>query len=284
MLNLATLACLGALAGVLAAAGRLAAPGPILLRYSAMTVGVGAIAVLARRLDRLPRPLRIVVDFYPIAFIPLLYESLGPLIASSRGRARDDLLIAADRALFGRDATLWLERFVRPFWNDFFAIAYLSYYFIAIALGAVLWVRRDKTVARRFIFTLTVCYLASYAGYFLVPALGPRVAVTHAIQVADTPIAREIARTLDRLEHTKYDVFPSGHTMIAVTVLLVSFQRARAMFWVLLPVAGCLIASTVYCRYHYVVDLIAGTVLAIAIVPLADRWYDRWSEYGSATK
>src|SRR5262245_27144481 len=208
-----------------------------------MAAGVGVIDVLAGRFERLARPLQIAVDFYPAAFIPLLYESLGPLIAAARGRARDDLLIAADRALFGVDATVWLERFVRPFWNDFFAIAYVTYYFIAIVLGAVLWARKDKTAARRFIFTLTVCYLVSYAGYFLLPALGPRSAVTHSIQVADTPISRGIAETLDRLEHTKYDVFPSGHTMIAVTILLVSLQRARKIFWALLPVGICLIAS-----------------------------------------
>ena len=43
---------------------------------------------------------------------PFVFESLGPLIAAARGRARDDFLIAADRFLFGTDLTVWLERFV----------------------------------------------------------------------------------------------------------------------------------------------------------------------------
>jgi len=276
-LNLCTLAVLSIAAALLAASGRLPSAGAILGRYALMAAGVGAVAWLVRRFDRLPLPLRLLVDFYPIAFVPLLYESLGPLIRAARGQARDDLLIAADRALFGVDATVWLQRVVRPFWNDFFALSYVTYYFIAIALGAALWARPEKTTARRYIFTLTVCYLVSYAGYFLVPALGPRSALAHSVPIADTPVARTIAETLNELENTKFDVFPSGHTMIAVTVLVVAFQRARAMFWALLPIATCLIISTVYCRYHYVVDLIAGTVLALATVPLADRWYDRWT-------
>ena len=272
-LNFATLAALSIL--TVGLWPRLASPASILSRYAVMAAGVAVVAVLARRADGLPRPLRILIDFYPAALIPLLYESLGPLIQASQRGSRDAVLIAADRALFGVDVTVWLQRFTRPFWNDFFSIAYVSYYFLAIVLGAVLWAR-DPTVARRFIFTLTVCYLASYAGYFAVPALGPRSSLSHTVPIDGTPIAGTISRTLDELENTKKDVFPSGHTMIAVVVLLVAYRTARRLFWWLLPVAACLIASTVYCRYHYVVDVIAGAILAIVTVPLGNRWYDRW--------
>ena len=58
--------------------------------------------------------------------------------------------------------------FLRPALTDLFFVAYLTYYFIAIALGVVLWLR-SRPVARRFIFMLTVAYLISYAGYFLLP-------------------------------------------------------------------------------------------------------------------
>jgi membrane-associated phospholipid phosphatase len=77
------------------------------------------------------------------------------------------------------------------------------------------------------------------------------------------------------LEKTKLDVFPSGHTMISVAVLIVAWKRARDVFWWLLPIATGLIISTVYCRFHYVVDLIAGTALAFVFVPIGDRIYDR---------
>lgn len=274
-LNFATLVALSLL--TVALKPRLPSAAAILTRYALMATGVALAVWLARRLERLAMPVRVLLDFYPAALIPLLYESLGPLIVAARGDARDDRLIAADRAIFGVDVTVWLQRFVRPFWNDFFSIAYVTYYFLAIVLGAFLWARSAET-ARRFIFTLTVCYLVSYAGYFAVPALGPRSAIAHQVPLDTTPVARAIAETLNELEHTKFDVFPSGHTMIAVAVLMVAFRRARKAFWWLLPVAACLVISTVYCRYHYVVDVIAGTVLAFATVPLADRWYDRWMD------
>lgn len=273
-LNLATLAVLATL--TLCLWNRLPAPGGLLGRYGLLACGVIVIALCVPRAQGWPAPLRFVLDFYPAAFIPLLYETLGPLIAAARGGPRDDLLISADRRLLGTDATIWLERFVTPLANDFFYLSYTTYYFIALSLGLVLWFR-DKTALRRFIFTLTFCYLVSYAGYFALPALGPRYALAdqQTVSLETTPISRAVSETLNSLEHTKFDVFPSGHTMIAVTVLLVAHRRARVAFWCLLPVACCLIASTVYCRYHYVVDLIAGAVLAAAAVPAGDWIYDR---------
>src|SRR6266508_944712 len=274
-LNLLTLAALSAL--TLCLDGRVDDSAGILTRYALMAAGVLLVMAAAWREDRLPPALRVLVNFYPIAFVPILYESLGPLIVAARPLARDDLLIAADRWLFHDDPTVELQRFLRPALTDFFFIAYLTYYFIAIALGAVIW-RRSQATARRFIFTLTLAYVVSYAGYFALPALGPRVALAsrHAVALETTSVSRTISSTLDELENTKFDVFPSGHTMIAVVVMIVAFQRARDGFWWLLPVAVCLVISTVYCRYHYVVDVIAGAVLAVLTVPLGDRLYDRW--------
>ncbi len=255
---------------------RLPDPGGLLLRYAIMAAALAMVAALARRERRLPVFVRFLIDFYPAAFIPVLYETLGVLISAARGGARDELLIAADRALFGVDVTVWLERFVWPWLTNLFYLAYTTYYFISLALGFALW-RRDVPALRRYIFTLTLCYYVSYAGYFVIPALGPRFALANSqtIVLESTPMAAAIARTLNELEHTKLDVFPSGHTMLAAAVLFVAYRRARDVFWWLLPVATLLILSTVYCRYHYVVDVLAGLVLAAVTVPAGDALYDR---------
>ena len=276
-LNLLTLLLLSALTIWLD--GRVTDSGGIRTRYALMAVGLLLVAVMARREGRLPSALQFVVNFYPMAFIPVLYESLGPLIPAARPVAKDSLLIAADRALFGTDPTVWLQRAIHPFLTDLFFIAYVAYYFIAIALGIVFWMR-DRSVARRFIFTLSLAYVLSYAGYFAVPALGPRsaFAASHLVPLQTTAVSRAISTTLDELEHTKFDVFPSGHTRVAVIVMIVAYQRARDTFWWFFPVAVGLIVSTVYCRFHYVVDLMAGALLAALVVPLGDAIYDRWTK------
>ncbi len=272
-LNLLALCAVAVLTALLRR--RLEDPTGILLRYAIMAVALLLVTLLLRYEERFPRWAGFLLDFYPAAFIPVLYETLGPLISAARGGPRDALLIAADRALFGVDVTVWLQRVVRPWLTNFFYVSYTTYYFVALVLGFVLF-RRSTRDLRRFIFTLTVCYYVSYVGYFIVPALGPRfaLAASHTVVLETTALSAAIERTLNELEHTKLDVFPSGHTMIAATVLLVAYRRARDAFWWLLPVATCLVLSTIYCRYHYVVDVLAALALTVATVPLGDRLYD----------
>jgi membrane-associated phospholipid phosphatase len=256
--------------------GSLKDPGEILLRFALMGAFLALVDFLARRAERLPAAIQVAVDFYPTAFIPFIFESLGPLIAAARGPARDDLLIAADRALFGVDVTVWLERFVRPWLTDVFYLFYSSYYFFSLALLAVMW-RQSHAATRRAIFTLSFCYFVSYVGYFALPALGPRFALAsrQTVVLEQTSLSRAISTAINELERTKLDVFPSGHTMIAAAVLAIAWRRERRAFWFLLPVGVGLILSTVYCRYHYVVDVLAGLVLAFVTVPLGEFLYDR---------
>jgi membrane-associated phospholipid phosphatase len=271
--NLAALAVLSAV--TLLVWRNLSDPGEILLRYALMGAFLAIIVYLTQRIERLPKALRIAADFYPAAFIAFVYESLGSLIAASRGRPRDDLLIALDRAILGGDLSVLLQPLVTPFLVTFMYVAYSTYYFLPLILGGFLW-SRDVVAARRYIFTLTVCFYVSYAGYFTIPAYGPRTALADRNRVAleTSPVARAISNTINELERTKLDAFPSGHTMIATAVLIAAWRRFRKLFWFLLPAAVLLILSTMYCRYHYLVDVIAGVVLAFATVPLGDRLYD----------
>ena len=248
----------------------------MLLGYAGLALLVAVIVALAPREDRYPAPLTFFIDFYPAFFLPILFNTLEPLIQALRGGGRDDLLIAADRFLFGVDVTVWAQRLVHPILNDIFYSFYSTYYFISLSLGLTLWLR-DRPAARRFVFTLMVVYYVSWTGYFIIPALGPRFAqaAEYTVSLTTTPLARTINDTINSMEKTKFDVFPSGHTMISVAVLLVAWKRARDVFWVLLPIATMLIISTVYCRYHYVIDVIAGTTLAFVTVPIGDGIYDR---------
>jgi len=273
-INLAAIAVLTALALLLR--DRVEDLRAMLLGYAGLAALVLFVAWIAPREDRMPAPFTFFIDFYPAAFLPLLFNTLEPLIQALRGGPRDDLLIAADRAIFGVDVTVWAQRLVRPWLNDLLYGFYATYYFIALTLGLALWVR-SRADARRFVFTLMVVYYVSWTGYFIIPALGPRFAqaAEYTISLTTTPIARTINDTINNLEKTKFDVFPSGHTMISVAVLLVAWKRARNVFWVLLPIATGLVISTVYCRFHYVVDVIAGTTLAFVTVPIGDGVYDR---------
>ncbi|NTU51776.1 MAG: phosphatase PAP2 family protein, partial [Candidatus Aminicenantes bacterium] len=58
---------------------------------------------------------------------------------------------------------------------------------------------------------------------------------------------------------------PSLHCANATVIWLMAYRYHRPSFWVLSPVILSLYVSTVYCRYHYVTDSVAGVALALAV-------------------
>src|SRR5207244_8115305 len=99
--------------------------------------------------------------------------------------------------------------------------------------------------------------------------IGPRFTVRHAGPLPRGAISSAIDSALDQLETNKRDCFPSGHTMVVTAVLIEAARRSRRTFLAFLPFALGLVAATVYCRYHYGVDVIAGLLLAFLVVPIA---------------
>ena len=218
----------------------------------------------------------IVQDFYIAAAVVVIFDSLGPLIRAVNPHDKDAWLMAFDHRLFGFHPTVALERFATPLLSDVLTFCYALYYFHPIILGGLLYAddrRAGRTgqarTFRRFAFVIVAVFYVSYVGYFLVPAVGPRFTLTHAGPLPRGAVARSIDSTLDFLERNKRDCFPSGHTMVVTTVLIEAARRSRKTFLGFLPFAIGLVAATVYGRYHYVADVMAGMTLAIVTVPLA---------------
>ncbi|MCX6995564.1 MAG: phosphatase PAP2 family protein [Kiritimatiellaeota bacterium] len=65
--------------------------------------------------------------------------------------------------------------------------------------------------------------------------------------------------------------FPSSHVAIATVILYYTFRYARPAAWVLTPLIVSLMVATVYCRYHYAIDVLAGLATAALLIPLWRR-------------
>ena len=126
---------------------------------------------------------------------------------------------------------------------------------------------------------VSLAFYVSYTGYVLVPAEGPRVGLKaeQTVRLQQTTLSRAVAGTLDGLERNRVDAFPSGHILITAVCLITAAGYFRRLFWLLLPVGLLLMLATVYCRYHYVIDVIAGLALAPLMPPLAGWLYDHLS-------
>lgn len=285
ILNCFVVATLLLLAVITAALGRLHGAPALPIRCAVLLAGVIGISAIERRRPAfLSRPrwlataVGLLIDFYPIVLIPLVYDSLGFLIPALNPVEKDRWLIAADRAMFGLDPTVWLQRFIWPPLTNVLYLAYATFFFFPLIVGIPLW-RRSPALGRRFLFTVSLAFYISYTGYALVPAEGPRVGLVHeqTVPLQTTSLSRDVAGTLNGLERNRVDAFPSGHILITGVCLIAAARNVRRVFWGLLPVALLLMVATVYCRYHYVIDVIAGLALVPVVPPLAAWLYDRLS-------
>jgi len=66
---------------------------------------------------------------------------------------------------------------------------------------------------------------------------------------------------------------PSSHVAIALTTVYFSFRYLRLIRWLHLAVAVLLCLSTIYCRYHYAVDVLAGLITVAVLLPFANWLY-----------
>jgi len=218
---------------------------------------------------------------FPTICVLSIFDSLEWVVHYINPHDIDAKLIMIDYMIFQNHPTLILEKITYPILTDILQIAYSTYYFIPIVFGILLLRNGQKKEFERSLFLVLFCFYLSYLGYILFPALGPRFSISHlqTVKLEGFLIADEIQNILNKLEGIKRDAFPSGHTGIALTILYLSFIFQRKFFWFSLPIISALIFSTVYCRYHYVIDIIAGIFLTIITVLIGEPYYKIWLKY-----
>jgi membrane-associated phospholipid phosphatase len=119
---------------------------------------------------------------------------------------------------------------------------------------------------------LFTAFAVGYAGYLLVPAVGPASAYPN---LFTSPLPRgELGRILMEIVadgSSRYDTFPSLHVLITCMLLAHDWEAFRRRFWIMLGPSVGLFLSTIYLRYHYGVDLLAGLLLFLGLWGLW-RW------------
>ncbi|MDP7035096.1 MAG: phosphatase PAP2 family protein, partial [Planctomycetota bacterium] len=122
-------------------------------------------------------------------------------------------------------------------------------------------------------------FCMTYLLYILVPATGPRFNQIFQTPLHGLAVGDFFMWLLNQLENIKRDCYPSGHTMTTLIVLIYAFRYARHTVVAFGIITSLLIFSTVYLRYHYLVDVLAGAagaVLMVLLGPIVCRvWYGR---------
>jgi membrane-associated phospholipid phosphatase len=65
---------------------------------------------------------------------------------------------------------------------------------------------------------------------------------------------------------------------ISFVVWLYAYRNSKKLFWILSPLILSLWLSTLYLRYHYLIDVVAGLILAPLSFLLANWLFRRFGE------
>jgi len=233
---------------------------------SAIMVIIAGVAFLGNRFDR--SFLKCLRDWYTPAVLIVFYLENRTLIPLVNPHDMDEWLIRIDQFLFlGHHPTILMERFTSPVLSEVLQIFYASFYFLPFALSVMLYVTKPRSRFHISASTILVAFYLSYIGYYITPAIGPRFTLDYlqTFQLKGVFLFADIRNMLAEAEGVMRDCCPSGHTMISVLTVLLARRYARRFFPVACIWAGFIIFSSVYLRYHYVVDLIAGAILSFLV-------------------
>jgi membrane-associated phospholipid phosphatase len=219
--------------------------------------------------------------WYPFVVLAAGYKEMGLLIPAVRRTTADAALARWDFALWGVNPIVWLERLQSPALKEFLQLAYSLFLPAVLLVAALLWWRKRWGEFRYYVFLVALGFLISFLGYLLVPARGPRFLLDH---LQSRPLEglwtfSFLRGAMDWLEGVHYDCFPSGHTALTLLAWWSSRRISRAWFWAYSAYTLCMIFSTVYLRYHYTIDPIAGAVLGLALLVAAPRIYGERQGY-----
>ena len=234
---------------------------------------------------------RIFHTFYILFIAIFLFKTVEKLSYALHGRDYDNVLITVDRAIFGgANPTVWLYEHipVMPVFVEFLQICYFMYYILPIILAVEFYRRRRKenrevrTIDELETLRFVIIYglLTSYIGYLILPAIGPRFTLHEFWSISSElpgvlltePLRwlinlgeniKEGMTNLQAAHVVTRDAFPSGHTEITLLTMILGFRYKAKARWLIFFIGSGLIFSTVYLRYHYVIDVIGGSLFAV---------------------
>ena len=200
-----------------------------------------------------------------VVLMNAVYFRMGAVFAATAGVRRDSALQRVDTLLFGQPLPLYFDGASRVVTSELLSFCYLLLFpYILVSCGRhLVRLRRAPAEARAFYSGLFLVYAIGFAGYLLVPAQGAWLEMPHAFHhdIAGGWITA-LNRAVVERGSNRVDVFPSLHVAASAFMLFFDRRFARWRYQLYLPAAVGLWISTVYLRFHYGIDVIAGALVA----------------------
>jgi hypothetical protein len=210
---------------------------------------------------------------YRTAVIGVLLSSffqLREILPAVSQSTRDAQIFAFDLRFFGFEPSIWFDRYVTPGTTEWFAFFYFLYFLILSVhvLPMVYW-QRDLRLLGRFATGMLLIFCTAHIVYMIVPGFGPYWYLKGSFQheLRGGTFWRLVGQAVEAGGAQK-DIFPSLHTAVPTYFAIFSFRHRKLFpfrFWwpIIAFLATQIIIATMFLRWHYLVDVVAGVAFAM---------------------
>jgi len=264
----------------------------------AHAVGLLAIHVLVLAHARRPRNrlLDLLRHFYPILLYTALYCETGLLNQMFVAGYLDGFFIRLEERLFGfQPCVVFMERVPYLLVSELFYFSYSMYFVMIAGVGLALYLQ-DRGHFFHYVSLASFVFYICYLTFIFLPVAGPAVYwmegpefwAAHGLPPLDLafPAAIQWGPFFHIMGFIYYHfeghgaAFPSSHVAVAICTAWFSWRYLPRIRHIHLVVVLLLCLATVYCRYHYAVDVLAGALVAAVLMPLGQHLYRRCGESG----
>jgi membrane-associated phospholipid phosphatase len=262
------------------------------LIYQNVFLAVAIISIAVVSGLRAGKFFHIVHRFYFPPVVYLLFQQIFYYIPVVNPHDYDNVLKNWDYTLLGLYPTQWMMRFANPWLTELMQLSYVLFFFHAFAQGIEMYIRKKEFELDYLARKVVLGFLLSYLLYLAMPAIGPRFTLHDFSRINielpgifSTEYFRSLIDAGDGITYSGINpaievhrnCMPSGHTMMTVMNIIIAFRLRSRLRWAFVVLGISLIFSTIYLRYHYFVDLLAGCILAFFVL-WAEPHFHAWMQ------
>ena len=235
--------------------------------------------------------------FYPIILYTPFYTETGLLNQMFVQGHLDGFFIGLEQRMFGFQPSIaFMDALPYLAVSELFYASYFLYYVMNVTVGLMLYCRDRRHFLHYVTLTSFIFYLC-YLIYIFLPVVGSRVYTSEVLGFAlqkewdffplpyPEAVQAGVFFRIMKFIYANFEAhgaaFPSSHVAIAMVTLFFSWRYRLGIRHVHVAAVIMLCASTVYCRYHYLVDVLAGALLGVAGVAVGE-WLRGRFEHASA--
>ena len=206
-------------------------------------------------------------DWYPAFLFPVLYKEVEQFALAFGDWRLTKSIQQLEVSFFGGHPSLYTS-LLYPWTplSEYLHFCYFAYLLLLPIVGGWWYFNGRRDDFHELMLLVTTTLFSSYAFYISYPVDSPFYLFMPLEAPLNDGFFYRLVHFLSDRGGARGGAFPSAHISVSLVIWLVVWERQRRMAWILAPVIAGLVGATVYGRFHYMLDLLAGLLVAILVM------------------